>query len=106
MTSKPIPVVDDNDVRSALEWFVTISIDAENLRRRISLAQESYPQRSVSQSQNWPETHHLLDSRDLIASYVGQADALLRDRRSYDLHIGSRVIPFFKQIGKNVHVLQ
>jgi hypothetical protein len=43
---------------------------------------------------------------DLIASYLAQADALLRDWRVYDLVLGARIVPFIKHIGKGVEYLR
>jgi hypothetical protein len=43
---------------------------------------------------------------DLVASYLAQADALLHDRRSYDLNLGARVVPFIKRIGNQIDALR
>ncbi|MGP8114778.1 MAG: hypothetical protein ACLQFT_20715 [Steroidobacteraceae bacterium] len=43
---------------------------------------------------------------DKVASYLAQAHALLNDRRSYDLVLGSRVLPFIKHLGSGLEALR
>jgi hypothetical protein len=100
------PVIDDPDVAQALEWLTSVSRSPTALRDRLRAAQEFYRANSVSNGIIWPETSRLLIPRDSIASYLAQADALLTDRRVYDLSLASRVIPFIKHIGRNIELLR
>src|SRR6266404_5664722 len=99
-------VVDDPDVQSALEWFLEIAGNRRALEQRIQAAQAFYRAGSVPKGLYWPETQALVMKDDLIASYLAQADALLRDWRAYDLVLGTRIVPFIKHIGKGIDSLR
>ncbi len=95
-------VEDDPHVRAALEWLLSVSSDPAALTDRIRAAQTYYRANSVPSNGRWPQTSELLPKSDLIAGYLGQVDALLNDRRSYDLLLAARIVPFFKHIGRGI----
>jgi hypothetical protein len=98
----PRGVQEDPHVRAALEWLLSISPDPSALTTRIRAAQTYYRANSGRINSRWPQTSQLLTKSDLIAGYLGQVDAFLNDRRSYDLLLGARILPFFKHIGRGV----
>jgi hypothetical protein len=44
-------------------------------------------------------------SQDVVGAFLAQAKSLLDDRRSYDIALASHIVPWVKQIGRNVNVL-
>lgn len=78
-----------------------MSSDPTALTDRIRAAQSYYRANSVPSDKRWPQTSELLTKSDLIAGYLGQVDAFLNDRRSYDLLLGAKIVPFFKHIGRS-----
>jgi hypothetical protein len=98
-------IEEDSDVRAALDWFAEASGDANGFWRRIDRAQDAY-RKAVALESNRGRDLGLDDlGTDKVASYLAQAHALLNDRRSYDLALGSRVVPFIKHVGAGVEAL-
>lgn len=106
MSAQPQPLEEDEDIRRALDWFHEVALDSQNLSARIRVAQEHYRAGSIPVDHRWPDTTRLLLNSDRIASYLAQADAILRDRRVYDAVLGSRILPFIKTIGSGVDYLR
>lgn len=99
------PVEQDDEVERALRWFFQVSDDPEALAERMHSAQNHY--REATHAVPGPLSRMDIAAAygDSIALYLAQAVALLRDRRTYDLHLGSRVIPFIKTIGANLDLV-
>lgn len=102
----PKPVVDDEDVRKALVWLQEISTSSQSLSERIRAAQEHYRTGSVPNGNQWPDTAKLLLPDDRVASYLAQADALITDRRFYDMRLASKILPFIKTIGAGLELIR
>lgn len=97
---------EDKDVRAALAWLADCSGDSNAFWTRTRRARETY-RHAVSLQENLGQDL-VLDRLgvDLVASYFGQADALLHDRRAYDLVLGAQILPFVKQLGLGVEHLK
>jgi hypothetical protein len=96
----------DSDVRAALDWFAAVSGDVNAFWLRIDQAQRCYRQAVALESNRGRDLELEQLNIDTAASYLAQAHALLNDRRSYDLVLGSRVIPFVKHIGSGIEMLR
>lgn len=107
MTLRKLPagIEDDAEVRAALDWFASVSGDAPAFWRRIEAAQAHYlaftndPQ-NLGQDPELPEL-----GPDVVASFLAQGKSLLDGRRTYDIALASRCIPWIKQLGVNVNKL-
>jgi len=96
-------IEDDIDVRTALDWFADASNDTATFWRRINEAKESYRLATNTLPRKLGNNINLEQlGEDKVASYFAQAAALLEDRRSYDLHLGSKIVPFIKHLGNNI----
>jgi hypothetical protein len=99
-------VYEDADITAAFDWFSEVSGNAGDLRARIQNAQNLYRQ-YVARPENLGNDPKLDDlGADRVASYLAQADALVRDRAAYDLALSTRIVPFVKHIGSTVDVLR
>lgn len=97
--STPVPIEDDDDVRSALDWFHAVA--GPGLELRIRAAQAHFRQATSNPSDrvDWAGLPPWLLPTDPIAAILGQAHALIEDRRLYDYRVGGSVIPFVKAVG-------
>jgi hypothetical protein len=99
-------VVEDPEVRAALDWFLAVAKDATELSRRIVAAQTFYSENFGVPTSGCPGAAGLLLKSDLIASYLAQVDSYLNRWRSYDVALGAGIIPFFKHIGRGIADLE
>jgi hypothetical protein len=107
MEPRPLPagVDQDRDVDAALHWLAGMSGDSPAFWRRIEAAQAHY-RAFTGASQNLGQDPDLGDlGPDLVASYLAQGKSLLDGRRTYDIALASRCIPWIKQLGVNVNEL-
>ena len=107
MALRPLPagVEHDGEVEAALNWLANASEDAPALWRRIEVAQARYIGFTAAK-QNLGLAPDLPDlGPDLVASFLAQAKSLLDLRRSYDISLACRCIPWMKQLGVNVKEL-
>ena len=107
MALRPLPagIEQDPDVDAALRWLASVSCDPPAFWRRIEAAQAQYAAftdalQSVGQD---PDLGDL--GPDLVASFLAQGKSLLDGRRTYDIALASRYIPWIKQLGVNVNEL-
>jgi hypothetical protein len=99
-------VEDDADVRAALLWFARTSGDSNAFTARLKLAQQAYREATASLERLGQDPELCDLGADVVASYFAQAKSLLDDRRTYDLVLASRIIPWVKQVGANVVKLE
>lgn len=107
MALRPLPagIEQDRDVEAALHWLASVSGDAPAFWLRIKAAQGHY-RAFTEASQNLGQDPDLTDlGPDLVASFLAQGKSLLDDRRTYDIALASRCIPWIKQLGVNVYEL-
>lgn len=99
-------VDDDSEVRAALEWLTSLDIRPLAFWRRLEAAQESY-RAATSDPERFARGISLADlGGDIVGSYFAQGQALLSDRRSFDLALASETIPWIKQLGVNLNALR
>jgi hypothetical protein len=99
-------IYSDPDVIAALDWLGEASGDPLVFRARIATAQSRYRQYVSDKSHLGKDPKLESLGMDRVASYLAQADALVRDRFAYDLALSPRIVPFIKQIGSIVDALR
>lgn len=101
----PGGIEDDPDIRIALDWLSSTTENASLFTERLAYAQQAYRQFTAS-AKNLGKDPKLTEFHgDIVASYFAQPKSLLDDRRSYDLALCSKIIPWIKQLGRNVAFL-
>ncbi|WP_316151020.1 hypothetical protein [Cupriavidus sp. BIC8F] len=95
----------DAEVLAGLNWLASASRDATGFWQRIEAAQRRYRQFTLAPD-NLGRDPELADlGPDLVASFLAQAKSLLDSRRTYDIALASRCVPWVKQIGVNASEL-
>lgn len=98
-------IEEDGDIRTALAWLASASGDPEAFTARLERAQESYRNITLSPEQLGQDPEIDAISQDVVGAFFAQAKSLVDDRRSYDFALGSRTIPWVKQTGAHVALL-
>lgn len=105
MTELPAGIEQDGMVLAGLNWLATAGGDTTGFWLRLEAAQRCY-RLFTEAPQNLgrdPELANL--GPDVVASVLAQAKSLLDGRRTYDIALASRCIPWVKQIGVNASEL-
>lgn len=98
-------VDDDPDIRAALIWLAGTSGDGRALLVRLESAQQAYRQFTAAGDNRGQDPEFADIGADVVAAYLAQAKSLLDDRRSYDFALASKSVPWIKQLGRNVALL-
>ncbi len=98
-------VEEDEDVQAALTWFAAVSGSPKAFVERLVCAQQAYRTITASPSNLGQNPNLGAISQDVVGAFLAQAKSLLDDRRSYDPSLASQIIPWVKQIGRNVNAL-
>lgn len=105
MTKLPAGIEQDAEILAGLKWLASASGDETGFWQRIEAAQRCYCL-FTEVPENLGRDPELVDlGPDVVASVVAQAKSLLDCRRTYDLLLASRCIPWVKQIGVNASEL-
>jgi hypothetical protein len=96
----------DPEIVEAMDWLSDASGNPIDLRARITSAQNLYREYVATEDHLGKDPRLEALGPDRVASYLAQADALVRDRGAYDLALGPRIVPFVKQIGSAVKSLR
>ena len=100
-------IENDSDVRTALNWFADASGDAAEFWLRVNEASKTYRLAALTLPEKFGKDLLLEElGSDKAASYFAQAAALLQDRQSYDLNLGSKIVPFIKHLGSSIELLE
>lgn len=105
MKQLPPGIEQDRHVEAALHWIASVSGDATAFWRRIEAAQTRYRQFTDAPENLGQDPELSALGPDVVASFLAQAKSLLDGRRTYDIALASRCIPWIKQIGVNVSEL-
>lgn len=95
----------DSEVSSALDWLADASGNAPHFFARIEDAQEAYRIFTATNSNRGLDPSFADFSTDIVAAFFAQAKSLISDRRSYDFALASKTVPWIKQLGRNVALL-
>ncbi len=98
-------IEEDPDVRRALRWFTQVSGDPTTFLRRLHAAQQAYTRFSADSKNLGQDLELGALGPDVVGSFLAQAKSLLDGRRSFDIALASRCIPWVKQIGVNLEAL-
>lgn len=96
---------EDRDIEAALDWLASVSTSPGAFWERLRSAQLTYRTATALPENLGRDWDFGLLGSDRVGAYLAQAKSLLDDRRSYDLALGSQIVPWIKQIGRNVGVL-
>ena len=100
-----VPVEEDRDIRAALAWLGHAAGDADAFAVRLANAQEAYREFTAEPENRGKDPKFNDIGADVVAAFFAQAQSLLDDRRSYDLALASTTVPWLKQLGRNVELL-
>lgn len=95
---------DHPDVRRAVEWLRGYIDPAEWRQRRLAAAQRVY--HLIINGAEPGETGRFFDARDSFAYHLFLAEASIDHVWNYDPVFGSRVVPVFAAIGRNLDLLR
>ncbi len=95
---------DDPDVRRAVEWFRDRLPAGEWIRRRLAAAERYYG--LIVNGAVPGSAGRFFDNRDSFGWYLFLAEAYIDHIWNYDPIFGSRVIPIFQSIGRDLHLLR
>lgn len=105
MAQLPAGIEQDADVLAGLHWLASASGAPRLYWQRIEAAQRRY-HLFTEAPENFGHHPEFFDlGPDVVASFLAQAKSLLDGRRTYDIALASRCIPWVKQIGVNVNEL-
>lgn len=95
---------DHPDVRRAVEWLRGYIEPAEWRQRRLAAAQRVY--QLIINGAEPGTTGRFFDARDSFAYHLFLAEASIDHVWNYDPVFGSRIVPVFAAIGRNLDLLQ
>ena len=105
MEQHGLQLPDDAEIKAALDWLDQAACTPGSLWARLEHAQRSY--RELTQSpDNLGSDFDVGDlGDDVVASFLAQAKSVIDDPQSYDIALASRTIPWVKQLGRHVDLL-
>lgn len=95
---------DNAELRKAVEWFKTFMTDEEWSSRRLAIAHRFYDA-SLGQIEE-SDKGRFFSEEDTFGWYLFLGEALIDHLWNYDPTFGSRVIPVFTAIGRNLDSLK
>ncbi len=95
---------DNPDLRRGLDWLKSFMSDADWKRRREAAVDRLYAA-ALQQLEDGPKGRFFAET-DTLGWYVFLADAFLDHNWNYEPIFGSRVIPVFSSIGRNLELLK
>lgn len=94
---------DDPDVRKAVDWFKSFMTEDEWSIRRDQAAQNLY---NAATFQVTNSKGKFYSDKDIFGWYVFLAEAFLDHVHNYEPMFGSRVVPIFSSIGRNLEQIK
>lgn len=98
-------IEDDPDVRAALAWLGRASGNERAFHARLESAQSAYREFTASADHRGKDPALGEFSADVVAAFFAQAKSLVDDRRTYDFALASTTVPWVKQLGRHVALL-
>jgi hypothetical protein len=98
-------VEDDSDVRAALDWLADALGNTFTFFARLNHAQEAYRAFTDTDVNRGRDSGFSDIGSDVVAAFFAQAKSFVDDRRSYDFALASKTVPWIKQLGCNIAVL-
>ena len=98
-------IEDDPDVRAALAWLGRASGDERAFQARLEAAQSAYRGFTASADHRGQDPAFGEFTADVVAAFFAQAKSLVGARRTYDFALASKTVPWVKQLGRHVALL-
>ena len=98
-------IEDDLDVRAALAWLGRASGNERAFHARLESAQSAYREFTASADHRGKDPAFAELGADVVAAFFAQAKSLVDERRTYDFALASTTVPWVKQLGINVALL-
>lgn len=96
----------DLDIYKALKWLSGTVLDPSDFLCRMERSQEIYIENSSAKSNFGKKFDQTWFGDDLAAAFFAQAKSLLDNRKSFEISTASNIIPWVKQLGKNIDFLE
>lgn len=98
-------IEDDLDVRAALAWLGRASGNERAFHARLESAQSAYREFTASAEHRGQDPAVGEFGADVVAAYFAQAKSFVDERRTYDFALASTTVPWVKQLGRHVALL-
>jgi hypothetical protein len=98
-------IEDDLDVRAALAWLSRASGNERAFHARLESAQSAYREFTAAADHRGKDPTLGEFGADVVAAFFAQAKSLVDERRTYDFALASTTVPWVKQLGRHVALL-
>lgn len=98
-------IEEDQDVRAALGWLGRASGNERAFHARLETAQLAYRDFTASTEHRGQDPAFGDLGADVVAAFFAQAKSLVDERRTYDFALASTTVPWIKQLGRQVVLL-
>lgn len=95
----------DMDVINALMWLAETTTDPRGFSQRLEMAQGNYIKETSKKINFGVPFDKRWYGDDVVAGFFSQAKSLIDSRRAFEISTASQIIPWVKQLGQNVNVL-
>lgn len=95
----------DRDVITALNWLGGTTGDPRGFYHRLKRAQDNYINETSKKDNFGAVFDKAWYGDDIVAGYFSQAKSLIDSRRSFEISTASQIIPWLKQLGQNIEVI-
>lgn len=95
----------DMDVIKALRWLAETTNDPRGFSQRLEIAQNNYIKETSKKVNFGVVFDKAWYGDDVVAGFFSQAKSLIDSRRAFEISTASQIIPWVKQLGKNIDIL-
>lgn len=95
----------DMDVMKALRWLAETTTDPQGFSERLEVAQDNYIKKTSKKVNFGAPFDNSWYGDDVVAGFFSQAKSLIDNRRAFEISTASQIIPWVKQLGQNVKIL-
>ncbi|HFO1839200.1 TPA: hypothetical protein ACHI74_000379 [Escherichia coli] len=95
----------DMDVMKALRWLAETTTDPQGFSVRLEIAQGNYIKETSKKVNFGAPFDKSWYGDDVVAGFFSQAKSLIDNRRAFEISTASQIIPWVKQLGQNVKIL-
>ena len=95
----------DMDVMKALRWLAATTTDPQGFSERLEVAQDNYIKETSKKVNFGAPFDKSWYGDDVVAGFFSQAKSLIDNRRAFEISTASQIIPWVKQLGQNVKIL-
>lgn len=95
----------DMDVIQALRWLAGVTTNPEQFSQRLKNSQDNYIEETSKKINFGARFDSKWHGDDVVAGFFSQAKSLIDNRRAFEISTASQIIPWVKQLGQNVVLL-